>query len=104
MVQIVSRGNGLSSFLAVDTTDNTINIKQYREVGPNEKFNNDFMQSGLLTIDKSNPNEPQISSSGELDILDDEVALLHFDFESISILKGQFMHCATKTAWSQNIK
>ena len=71
MVQIVSRGNGLSSFLTVDTTDNTINIKQYREVGPKRKFNNDFVQSGLLTIDKSNPNEPQISSSGELDILDD---------------------------------
>lgn len=92
LVQIVSRGNRLSSFLAVDTTDNTINIKQYREVGPNGEFNNDFVQSGLLTIDKSNPNEPQISSSGELNILDDEVALLHFDFESISKIEERPIH------------
>jgi len=54
---------------------------KYREIGPN--LYNDYVQSGLLTIDNFNPSDPQISSLGELEILDDEVALLHFDFERI---------------------
>ena len=56
---------------------------KYREIGPNLYYNNDYVQSGLLTIDNFNPSDPQISSLGELEILDDEVALLHFDFERI---------------------
>ena len=83
LLQIVSRGNDFISFLTVDTTDDTIEIKQYSDVGPKPAFNNDYVQSGLLTIDKSNPSDPKISSSGELEILDDEVALMHFDFENI---------------------
>jgi len=83
LLQIVSRGRYLGSFLTVDTTDDAIEIKQYREVGQSQKYNNDYVQSGLLTIDKSNPSDPQISTSGELEVIDDEVALMHFDFESI---------------------
>lgn len=92
LLQIVSRGNLLTSFLTVDTKDTTIEIKQYREVGPSEKFNNDYVQSGLLKIDKSNPSDPQISSSGELEILDDEGPLLHFDFESIFKIDERPIH------------
>jgi len=83
LVQIVGRGNWFSSFLTVEASDDVIEFKQYREVGPNLKFNNDYVVSGLLTVDKSNPNDPQISSSGELEILDDEAPLLHFDFEAL---------------------
>jgi len=92
LLQIVSRGNGLSSFLSVDTTDNIIEIKQYREVGPNKTFNNDYVQSGLLIIDKTDPSDPQISSSEELKVLDDEVALMHFDFESIFKIDARPIH------------
>jgi hypothetical protein len=92
LLQIVSRGNGLTSFLTVETTDDTIVFKQYREIGSNQKFNNDYVQSGLLTLDKSNPSDPQISSSGELKILDDEVALMHFDFEIMHKIDTRPIH------------
>jgi len=93
LLQIVSRSNSLTSFLTVDTTDDTIEIKQYREVGPKQEFNNDYVQSGLLTINKSNPSsDPQISSSGELKVLDDDVALLHFDFESMYEIDARPIH------------
>ena len=83
LVQIVGRGNWFSSFLTVETTNEMIEITQYREVGLELKFNNDYVVSGKLTIDKSNPIDSQITSSGELEIVDDEVALLHFDFEGL---------------------
>ena len=83
LVQIVGRGNWFSSFLTVETTNEMIEITQYREVGPELKYNNDYVVSGKLTIDKSNPSDSQITSSGELEIVDDEVALLHFDFEGL---------------------
>eukprot|EP00573_Skeletonema_grethae_P008867 CAMPEP_0201711174 /NCGR_PEP_ID=MMETSP0578-20130828/59006_1 /ASSEMBLY_ACC=CAM_ASM_000663 /TAXON_ID=267565 /ORGANISM="Skeletonema grethea, Strain CCMP 1804" /LENGTH=816 /DNA_ID=CAMNT_0048200223 /DNA_START=396 /DNA_END=2843 /DNA_ORIENTATION=+ len=92
LLQIVSRGNSLSSFLSVNTTDDTIEIKQYREVGPKKNFNNDYVQSGLLTIDKTDPSNPQISSSGELKVLDDEVALMHFDFEGTFKIDARPIH------------
>ena len=83
LLQVVSRANSMSGFLTVDTSDDTITVKQFKEVGSKEKFNNEYSQNGFLTINKSDASNVQISSGGELEILDDSVPLLHFDFEAI---------------------
>ena len=83
LVQIVSSAKHLSGFLTVDTSDDIITVKQFKEVGSKQKYNNEYTQNGFLTINKSDASNVQISSGGELEILDDLVPLIHFDFEAI---------------------
>ncbi|GFH53361.1 hypothetical protein CTEN210_09837 [Chaetoceros tenuissimus] len=83
LLQIVSSAKEMRGFLTVDTTDDTIVVKHFKEIGPAQRYNNDYSESGTLIIDKSNPDEVQITSSGKLEILDDSSALIHFNFEAL---------------------
>ena len=82
LLQIVSRGNKMHGFLSAATTDDTIVVKHFKDVGPGPKYNNNYSESGSLIIDKSNPSDTKISANGDLAILNDSAALIHFDFEA----------------------
>jgi len=85
LIQIVSASNGFSGFMTVDITDNQIHVKHFNEEGDEPRFNNKYIQDGSLYINKSE-GDISIESSGELELLDDSVALIHFDFEEITPL------------------
>jgi len=88
LIQIVSRGNGFGGFITLHVEDESIEIKHLNEIGPKLKFNNDYVEDGVLRISKTDPANAAIESSGELLVLDDEVALIHVDFEEITPLGG----------------
>lgn len=92
LLQIVSRANKWSGFLTVDTTNDAIVIKNFIEVGSKPKFNNEYIENGSVVIDKSNPTDIKISASGDLAILDDSVALIHFDFEALHEMSERQVH------------
>ena len=71
--------------MTVGITDDQIHVKHYNEIGDKWKFNNQYVEDGSLHISKSSE-EISIESSGELELLDDSVALIHFDFEEITPL------------------
>jgi hypothetical protein len=85
LIQIVSRSNRFGGFMTVGITDDQIHVKHYNEIGDKWKFNNQYVEDGSLHISKSGE-EISIESSGELELLDDSVALIHFDFEEITPL------------------
>ena len=85
LIQIVSRSNRFDGFMTVGITDDQIHVKHYNEIGVKWKFNNQYEEDGSLHIIKSSE-EISIESSGELELLDDSVALIRFDFEEITPL------------------
>ncbi len=82
VVQIVTRGNPMSNFLSVDTTEDVVNITLWNEAGPKTKWNDNYIEYGRLVIDKSG-SKPVIESSGELTLLDPDSVLIKFDFDEI---------------------
>jgi hypothetical protein len=82
LIQVVSRSVSYSGFLIVNVTDDTIEMKHYNEVGTEKKFNNKYVEDGYLTINKT-LGIAHIDSGGELQLLDRDVALLHFNFEEV---------------------
>ena len=85
LIQIVSRSVRYSGFMTVHITEDQIQVKHYNEIGEKRKFNNQYEEDGRLTIVKL-PGEVQIDSCGELELLDDSVALIYLDFEEITPL------------------
>jgi hypothetical protein len=89
LIQIVSRSNRWSGFLTLHVEDDSIEIKHWNEIGPELRFNNDYVQDGVLRISKEDPANPVIEhSEGELLILDDEAPLLEFGFDEITPMGG----------------
>lgn len=83
LIQIVGRGNFFSNFLAVDITDDTIDVTSYDEDGPEKTmFNYNYQSSGHLRLSKSG-GVKTLNSSGELEILDPEGPAMYFTFEEI---------------------
>jgi hypothetical protein len=82
VVQIVTRGNPMSNFLSVITTEDVVNITLWNEAGPKTKWNDNYIEYGRLVIDKSG-SKPVIESSGELTLLDPDSVLIKFDFDEI---------------------
>jgi len=78
LVQIVSRGNFFSNFLAVDVKDQGIKITCYGK--QDEKDDNPYTTVGQLTLEKRQGGITA-KGEGELAILDSSQALMHFDFE-----------------------
>ena len=87
LIQIVTRSVRYSGFMTVHITEDQIQVKHYNEIGEKRKFNNQYEEDGRLTIIKlSGEGEAQIDSCGELELLDDSVALIYLDFEEITPL------------------
>lgn len=81
VVQIASRGNYFNNFLTVDISDDVIDIRCLNEVGTNRvKYNLNYSESGRLIISKDG-DTTSIVGSGQLALLDQSAALLHFNFE-----------------------
>ncbi len=90
LVQIVSRGNYFTNFLTVDVADDSVTVVCHNEVGEeNKMYNYNYEPSGKLTISKDNGGEIKIDSSGELQVLDRSLPMLHFSFENIFSLKDR---------------
>jgi len=85
LIQLVSRSNTYNGFMTVHITEEQIQVKHYNEIGEKRKFNNQYEEDGRLTIVKLS-GEVQIDSSGELELLDDSIALIYLDFEEITPL------------------
>ena len=70
--------------MTVHVTNDSIQVKHYNEVGDKSRYNNQYIEDGRLTIIKTNlGEESQIESSGELELLNDDMPLIHFDFEEL---------------------
>lgn len=102
LVQIVSRGNKLNSFLKIEVEDDMLRVRHYNEVGLKPQNNNNYEQNGELLIDKSG-NTTDIVSSGALDLLDSREALLYFDFEEIVPLGSRQVTALIQTKGSMKI-
>ena len=57
-------------------------LNLYNEIGNKTKWNNNHVEHGHLTIDKSS-SSTNISSSGALELLDRYSPLVHFTFEGV---------------------
>jgi len=82
LVQIVSGYKAFSNFLVINMTDDVIDVKLFNEVGDKQKWNDQYVEDGHLTIDKSSA-DIDISSSGELGLIDTASALIKFDFQEM---------------------
>lgn len=82
LIQVVSRSVSYSGFLIVNVTDDIIEMKHYNEVGTEKKFNNKYVEDGYLTVNKT-LGIVHIDSGGEMQLLNRDVALLHFNFEEV---------------------
>ena len=83
IVQIVGRGNFFSSLLAVNVSDETIDVTCYKEVGSSLTMSNfNYEESGHLQI-LSTDGTKSISASGDLSFFDKTDPILHFNFENI---------------------
>lgn len=84
LLQIVSKATGMFNFLKVTVTENSLQVDAINEIGPNIDFysKSEFENIGSLVIDKSSETS-EITSSGELEVLDVSRPLLHFTFEEI---------------------
>eukprot|EP00554_Chaetoceros_debilis_P001937 CAMPEP_0194096130 /NCGR_PEP_ID=MMETSP0149-20130528/57183_1 /TAXON_ID=122233 /ORGANISM="Chaetoceros debilis, Strain MM31A-1" /LENGTH=1139 /DNA_ID=CAMNT_0038782097 /DNA_START=91 /DNA_END=3507 /DNA_ORIENTATION=+ len=80
LIQIVTRGNRFNNFLTVDIEDDLIEVKIYNEVGDLSRWNAQYEEAGIVTIDKSS-SITDISSSGMLELLDVDSDIISFDFE-----------------------
>ena len=82
LIQIVTRSNRLNCFTIVSLTNGVVNVTLYNEVGEKPQFNGQYVRSGQLVIDKSN-GQTQITSSGDLELVDSFQPILVFDFEDV---------------------
>ncbi len=82
LIQIVSVAGGMLNFLRVSVTEDSLQFDVIHEIGPQIDLysKSEYEKIGSLTIDKSS-GSTQISSSGELELLDVARPLLHFNFE-----------------------
>ncbi len=82
LIQIVSKSGGMIDFLRVSVTEDTLQFDVIHEIGPQIDLyrKSEYDNIGSLTIDKSSGSS-NISSSGELELLDVARPLLHFNFE-----------------------
>lgn len=76
LVQVVSRGNGFTGFLAVDVADDVIDIAAQCRTDAETAT---YRESGRLKIDKSGA-RTVFSDDGELALLDRQARLIHFPF------------------------
>lgn len=83
LLQIMSRSNRFSGFLTVDVKNEMIEIRSLNEVGTDWRWNNNYKQNGFVRIDKTDINNVQIYSYGDLKELDDNKALIYIDFEGV---------------------
>ena len=82
LIQIVSRGNRLNSFLKIQVEEDKLRATYYNEIGPKLFNNKNYELIGELEIDKSDKTNTEISSSGELEILNLKKVLIRYDFET----------------------
>ena len=83
LLQIMSRSNRFSGFLTVEVKNEVIEIRSLNEVGTGWRWNNNYEQNGSVRIDKTDIKNVQINSYGELKELDDNEAVIYFDFEGV---------------------
>ncbi len=102
LVQIVSRGNKLNSFLKIEVEDDMLRVRHYNEVGLKPQNNNNYEQNGELLIDKSG-NITDIVSSGALELLNSREALLYYNFEEIVPLGSRQVTALIQRSGSMNI-
>ena len=89
-----TRGRTFSDFLKVEVTDDIIDITLVNEIGDKPQWNGKYEEFGRLTIDKSDKYENKVSSSGELEIIGRDAALILFDFEEkFPLGHRQVRHC-----------
>jgi hypothetical protein len=82
LIQVVSRANRFNNFLRVNVTDNGFSIMSYNEVGDKWRWNANYTQHGLLTVDKSaSKKQTIIKSSGSLELVKPKLPLIQFNFE-----------------------
>jgi hypothetical protein len=82
LIQVVSRGNRFNNFLSVNVQEDRFSIISYNEVGTEWRWNANYTQHGLLTVDKSTPGrKPKIQSSGTLEILKPYFPLIRLTFD-----------------------
>ncbi len=89
LLQVVSRGNQFSNFLSVEITDDKISIKSFNEQGSLPKANNQYVLQGEVTIDKISPPSIEIQSSGTLEVLNPNMALIRYTFETMVPLESR---------------
>ena len=83
LLQVVTRGNFFSNFQTVDICADKIEITCLGVLDYNLKDpNQDYEVIGSLVVDKRNP-EIIIKGEGELELVDVNQPILHYDFESI---------------------
>jgi len=85
LIQLVTRSLRFSGFLTVRVSDDIIEVEHYNEVGDAPMYNNNYVQDGRLKIDKSF-GEVRVESYGELKLVDEDLPLIHFDFEAVTPL------------------
>jgi len=87
LLQVVSRANDMSNFLKVTVNEDSLQvdaineIQQWKDRDSESKFEN----IGSLVIDKSS-RTTDISSNGELKLVDISKPLLRFDFEKLHVI------------------
>jgi len=79
LVQVVTRAKWLNNFVAVDVTDEVIDITLYNQAAP-KPSDGKYDVYGKLVIDKSS-GEKVFTDEGELAFLDRDARMIHFDFE-----------------------
>ncbi len=85
LIQVVSRANRFNNFLNVNVEDNGFSIKAYNEVGTEWRWNANYTQYGLLTVDKSDSSNTVITSSGILKIIDPALPLIRMRLEKYHV-------------------
>ena len=89
IIQVVSRGNFFSNFLAIDISDDTVDITSYAEVGSEKTMSNfNYVASGHLRILKEQGSK-SISTTGELSFFDADDPMLYFNFQRIASLEDR---------------
>ena len=89
LVQVVTRGRWLNNFATVDVTDDEIDITLYNQISP-KASDGKFEVYGKLVIDKSSGRKT-FQDEGELEFLDREAPMLHFDFEENFAMKDRIV-------------
>ena len=89
LVQVVTRAKWLNNFATVDVTDDEIDITLYNQISP-KASDGKFEVYGKLVIDKSSGRKT-FQDEGELEFLDREAPMLHFDFEENFAMKDRIV-------------
>jgi hypothetical protein len=92
LFQITSTAKYFSNFLTVDVSDDSIDVYSYSEYGKKELgFNNKYRSAGRFVLRKDE-NRTTFQSEGDLFVLNSTNAVLHFNFEEVSLLKNRPVH------------